>query len=91
MESGGRSPPQFSPDCFFLVSVKIDEKHVGDIINVGNIGSYLERMFNKYADPREGPQVCVAGRQSPRAMLAATRNQCFHVKVYNSRLYFRYL
>ena len=48
-------------------------------------------MFNKYADPREGPQVCVAGRQSPRAMLAATRNQCFHVKVYNSRLYFRYL
>ena len=25
----------------------------GGIINVGNIGSYLERMFNKYADQRE--------------------------------------
>ena len=47
MDSGGRSPSQFSPGPSFLVSVKIDEKHVGDIINVGNIGSYLERMCNK--------------------------------------------
>ena len=55
MDSGGRPTPQFSPGSFFfIVSVKIDEKHVaGGIINVGNIGSYLERMFNKYADQRE--------------------------------------
>ena len=42
-----------------------------------------------HADQRERPLVCVTGRHVQCE--AATQNQCFHVKVYNSRLYFRYL
>ena len=41
-----------------------------------------------HAGQRERPQVCVTGRHAQCE--AATRNQCFHVKVYNSLLYFRY-